>query len=898
MDKRVFDTGMYIIDKEYHIINCNEAMKRMYPEIKEGDVCYKALALNDAPCATCPLNNNDVLFFNPFRKEWISANAAQMEYPGYGECYNIQFKMRKTVGGTKGEIIRMEKIDSHLEDLRSMEGNDCAIGAYYDMGAPLFFANENMLRLLGYESLEEMAEGIDGLVINMVHPDDRARVKKDLHKCIESNIPAESIFRIPQRDGSWIWIIARGKMIETASGKPAMIAVCSNMEKFLAFHSTLEEQHKALQEKDMKHEYMMNQIPGAYHRCAADEGYTFLYISKSFEETVGWTKEEIRDNFDNKFINLLCPEDVNIFMGFVDDIDENGNANTIYRLKRKDGGYRWVQDSSMFVGDGETGYYQCTLADITEFVERQERLAIHNSELREKELQFETIVQNIPSGFHRCDAKEGCPFLYIGDHFLEIVGYTKEEIETEFNNKYVNIIWPEDVDAIDTYQQMLEIRGKGSIYDTSIYRVKHKDGGYRWVTDSTMFVDMGEDSFFQGTIADITPYIEELETERDRAKASSYAKSAFLFNASHDIRTPMNAIQGFAHIIEKNAENTVIVNDAVHKIQQASDTLMVLMNDVLELSRIEQGKEELNVQVVDLYENGKNLYEMFAGEMHDAGIHFHGAGEELSDLVYCDSLKLTRVMMNLLSNAKKFTPADGTVTFGATRLRIDENTATYRFFVKDTGIGMSKEFQEKAFEQFERERTSTESGMTGSGLGLAITKKLVDLMGGQIIIESELSKGTEISAILTFALVKNKDLDKTTKSTKMIDMTGKRVLLVEDNDFNREIARYVLEDMGIIVEEAENGSVAVNHILKSEESYYDLVLMDIQMPVMDGYTAAREIRNIANPQIANVPIIAMTANAFKEDRDKCLEYGMNEHISKPIDAIVLMETISKVFEGK
>ncbi len=898
MDKRVFDTGMYIIDKNYCILNCNEAMKDMYPEVKEGDICYKALAMSEQPCATCPLVHNDVLFFNPVRKEWISANAAKMEYPGHGECYNVQFKMRKNIGGTKREIIRMEKLDEYLADLKSDDGTECVIGAYREQGAPLFLANENMWKLLGYEDLDDMVEGIDGLALNIIHPEDRSRIAEDLVNCTKPGDAFESILRISNKIGTWIWVVMRGKIIETSSGKMASLAVCSNMESFLALHGVLEEKHEELRQKEELNEVLMSQIPGGYHCCAVDEKYTFLYISKSFEETIGWTKEEIRDNFDNKFINLVCPEDIGLFYGLVDDIDKKGNASTVYRLKRKDGGYRWVQDSTMIVQNDKRSYYQCTLADISEFVEQQEKLAKRNNELHQKKLEFETIVNNIPSGFHRCAAKEGCPFIYIGDHFQEIVGFTKEEIATEFDNKYNNLIWPEDTEAMDIYEQMLQKKGEGNVYDTRVYRVRHKDGGYRWVTDSTMFVDLEEESFFQGTIADITPYIEELEKSRDRAQASSNAKSTFLFNASHDIRTPMNAIQGFAHIIECNQDNEQIVSDAIRKIQQASETLMTLMNDVLELSRIEQGKEEVNYQEVDLFENGKNLYEMFVGEMQEAGIQFSVSGDRLDDHVYCDSLKLTRIMMNLLSNAKKFTPAGGSVSFGGQRLRIDENTATYRFFVKDTGIGMSKEFQEKAFEQFERERTSTESGMTGSGLGLAITKRLVDLMGGQIIIESELAKGTEISAILTFELVREKDLQKNTGYIQLADMTGKRVLLVEDNEFNREIARFVLEDMGILVDEVENGSLAVDKVLKAEAGYYDLVLMDIQMPVMDGYTATCEIRNIPDSESANVPIIAMTANAFVEDRERCLEVGMDEHISKPIDATMLAKTMSVVFEKR
>ncbi len=889
-NKRHSETGMYIIDKEYRILNFNRTMGEMYPEVKAGDICYRALALNDAPCATCPLVTNDVLFYNPVRKEWISANAAEMDYPGHGECYNVQFKMRKNLGGTKGEIIRMELVDEHLAELKSATGTENIIGAYCAPGSPIFFANENMVDFLGYTSLDELVDGTNGMIVNMVHPDDRARVSAELLSRQGVGNTFETIFRIPRKDGVWMWTAIRGKFIETATGKLATIAVCDNIDGLLKLHESLNQQNQELMQKEQQTESMINKIPGCYHRCAAEEGYPFLYISESFEESVGWTKEEIEQQFDNKFVNLIYPEDVYLFDGLLDQIAAKGQGSSIYRIKKKDGGYRWVQDSTMYIEDGKNSYYQCTLADITEFAEQREQLAL----LRQKETQFEAIVQNIPGGFHRCAAKTGCPFLYVGEHFEEIVGYTKEELVTKFDNLYANLIWPEDSDAMEAYETMLQMKGKGNSYDTRIYRVKHKNGGYRWVTDSTMFVDMGEDSFFQGTIADITPYIEELEIAKERAEASNRAKSTFLFNASHDIRTPMNAIQGFTQILKQNADNEEKVRDVVNKMEKSSDTLMKLLNDVLELSRIESGKDFISLSVVDLEEHSNQLVTVFAEEIEQAGISLKQEIHLDNKEVWCDELKLTQIAMNMISNAKKFTPAGGTITLGVEQISdSDAEYAYYRFYVKDTGIGMSEEFQNRAFEQFERERTATESGVLGSGLGLSIIKKLTELMDGTCTLKSDLGKGTEIAAIIKCRIVNEHVQMQKTDGCQQVKFTGKRVLMVEDNGFNREIARFVLENMGILVEEAENGYVALQMLLAAKAGYYDLVLMDIQMPVMDGYTATKEIRCISNPAIASIPIIAMTANAFTEDRDKCLKAGMNQHLGKPVDAKELMRVMAE-----
>ncbi len=520
---------------------------------------------------------------------------------------------------------------------------------------------------------------------------------------------------------------------------------------------------------------------------------------------------------------------------------------------------------------------------------KQEDLRKRAKEASDKTSFLETMAENLPGGYHRCSTGNGFALSFVSNSFLDITGYTRQQLEEEIDNRYINIVAPEDREYFMSLEPELSATGKINC----VYRIRRRDGELRWVQDSTQYVERNGEEYYQCTLADIHDFVNELDGARQKAEQSSLAKSTFLFNASHDIRTPMNAIQGFARIIESNADDKEVVLETVRKISQASKTLMTLLNDVLELSRIEQGKDKLNLSPVNLYEQGKNLHEMFTSEMEAKGITFLTEVNFQHHYVLCDAVKLARIGMNFLSNAKKFTPKGGEVLFGAEEISSDDVCATYRFYVRDTGIGMSKEFLEKAFGQFERERTSTESGVTGSGLGLSIVKKLIDLMGGECEIKSELGKGTEISATLTFALVEENEIMNKQAVPDSIAMMGKRILLVEDNEFNREIARYILEGMKLTVDEAKNGFECLDMLIKSDAGYYDLILMDIQMPIMDGYKATEEIRNFEDKEKASVPIIAMTANAFDEDKKKCVEVGMNGHIGKPIEPERLAEAISE-----
>ena len=295
----------------------------------------------------------------------------------------------------------------------------------------------------------------------------------------------------------------------------------------------------------------------------------------------------------------------------------------------------------------------------------------------------------------------------------------------------------------------------------------------------------------------------------------------------------------------------------------------------------------------------ERIRDMFSESMQNAGITFSVECDLQEPFVMCDDLRMNQIAINLVNNAQKFTPTGGSVLFRIEQVSTNkEGLAEYKMVVKDNGIGMSEEFLPKIFESFERERTSTDSGIQGTGLGLSIVKKLVDMMGGIIQVKSKLGEGTEITICFTFKVVSGENIEGTEIVTEeTVDFAGKRLLLVEDNELNREIACEILREEGFEIDEAADGVIAVEMVRKAPAGYYDLILMDIQMPRMNGYEAARTIRSMKGDERSEIPIIAMTANAFEEDKKAALDAGMNDHIGKPIDIKTLNHTLKKVFES-
>ena len=391
----------------------------------------------------------------------------------------------------------------------------------------------------------------------------------------------------------------------------------------------------------------------------------------------------------------------------------------------------------------------------------------------------------------------------------------------------------------------------------------------------------------------------ELEKAVLEAKNANEAKTRFLFNMSHDIRTPMNAIIGFSELLEKHIDEKDKAIDYLGKIKSSSNFLLSLINYVLEMARIESGKLVLKKEVGCVTDLIESLIDVFEPGVKKKFITYSCETDIQHKYVIGDEIKVREIFINIIGNSVKYTPEGGKISVSVKEEPFEkENYIAYRIIVEDNGIGMSKEYLPHIFEEFSREHTSTESKVTGTGLGLPIVKSLIDMMGGTIEVESQLGCGTKMNVVLPFELASEKQIleEKQKEKEKISDsILGKRVLLAEDNELNAEIAMTVLKENGLKAERAANGKQCMEMLKKMPEDYYDMILMDIQMPEMDGYEATKRIRNLDDAR-ADIPIVAMTANAFEEDRQKALESGMNAHVSKPVDMNMLFKVMAQILK--
>ena len=393
-------------------------------------------------------------------------------------------------------------------------------------------------------------------------------------------------------------------------------------------------------------------------------------------------------------------------------------------------------------------------------------------------------------------------------------------------------------------------------------------------------------------------YEAELEKAAEQAKNANEAKTRFLFNMSHDIRTPMNAIVGFSGLLEKNLQNERKSKEYLEKIQSSSNLLLRIINQVLEMARIESGTAVLQLKAEDMEALFHRVNIVFEEDVRKKNLQYHAVLDVRHHYVVCDQTKLQEIMMNIISNAIKYT-TEGHSIYVEVHEAVSENPSKIRyiFSCEDTGIGMSEEYLPHIYEEFSREHSTTENKVPGTGLGLPIIKSMIELLGGSIQVESRQGIGTKFTIDLSFDIALKEEVygsEDTIESSAIHTIKGKRILLVEDNELNAEIAKTVLEDVGALITRAENGQQALELFKEKPAGTFDVILMDLMMPVMDGYTATRKIRELERSDAKTVPIIAMTANAFQEDAEKCIAVGMNAHLAKPLDIEKMKKTIKSI----
>lgn len=382
-------------------------------------------------------------------------------------------------------------------------------------------------------------------------------------------------------------------------------------------------------------------------------------------------------------------------------------------------------------------------------------------------------------------------------------------------------------------------------------------------------------------------YAVELKKSAEQAREASEAKTRFLFNMSHDIRTPMNAIIGFSDLLGKNLDNEEKVREYLEKIKSSGNILMSIIDQVLEVARIESGTAILKTEAANLSELFYSVNTVLESDIQMKGIHCSIDANVQHKYAFCDKTKLQEIYLNIMSNAIKYTPDGHAIHVTINETNFDDKKARYVFVCEDTGIGMASEYLPHIFDEFSREHTATENKVSGTGLGLSIVKSFVELMNGRIHVESEPGKGTKFTVEIPLELASEEDICKKElpKQTFMTDKNiGKRILLAEDNELNAEIAMELLKEEGFLIDWVKDGQECFDKLEEADEGYYDLILMDIQMPILNGYDTTAKIRQMENPKKAATPIVAMTANAFEEDIAMTQKVGMNGFIAKPLDA--------------
>ena len=789
------------------------------------------------------------------------------------------------------QLIIPDKVQKEmLTDFRIMGETKGLIGGYCEDEFPVCYANEEMARMLGYDAVEELIEAIDGKVINTIHPDDREQVIKDIGDEYYEGLTYETTYRMPRKDGSCFWTVDKGKVVQTEDGKLAIISACYDMTSFV-------ERHKKLEEKNMLSQATIDNIPGGYHRCSLEEGHPFLYISNRFLAILGWTREEIRTIFDNKFDNMLHPDDRNLSSDYVTRIlDTRGHGSEkdqIYRLLGKDG-YHWVTDATTLVKSGNQTFFQGNITDFTDFVKAKEKKEQEIELQREiieglgkeyfsvlaVELDKDRVLSYRESGENGKIISDFCR--KCGNRWSKIIpSYAEMMVSDNTNGEFENQLGLETLRSQEKdYSMTYEFKLETGInyHQVRVAFVKKKDGT-RMAVVGTRNID--------SLIKKERMQEEKLKKAYAAAENANKAKTEFLNNMSHDIRTPMNVILGYNQLMKSQLTEPKQL-DYQKKIEQSGKLLLAIINNVLDMARIESGKIKVDENYERVGEVVDEIISTFSSEAEEKEIHLSGSMKVTHRNILCDGTKIREIYVNLVSNAMKYTPRGGNVTITVEELPCEkEGYMKVKSEIKDTGIGMSKEYLPTLFEPFSREQNTTTRRIGGTGLGMPIVKKMVDLMGGSIEVASELGKGTVFTFTLMHKIADRKFYSQKTEAAETSEMgknlSGKHVLLAEDNDLNAEIAVTVLEETGIVIERVEDGIQCVNRVAQMSPGTYDLILMDIQMPNMDGYQAAQCIRHLDDKMKAEIPIIAMTANAFAEDRKKAFDAGMNGHIAKPID---------------
>ena len=624
-----------------------------------------------------------------------------------------------------------------------------------------------------------------------------------------------------------------------------------------------------------------------------------FYADEVMDELLGIDREITPEERFVFHRSRIHPEDMRLFQEYSDKLTA-ARTEIVYRYIHPVSGAMFVRcggerDTSVTEYVAVTGIHQ----DISETVriekekEAERRLAELNDSLR-KEKRRQDIYYKELLDIENCGVlaytMPGHKVIHMNAEALRMYGIESvEAAQKELGPLLRQVYYPDS----DVLNQLKKLRNEDDMVDYECIIGKGKANEcHALAKTKVVHIPTGERAVLT-TFVDVSDMV-MLKNALRRAEEGSRAKSSFLFAMSHDLRTPMNAIIGYAELMEAHWGEKEVTTNYLQKLKGASQFLLALIGNVLEIARIESGKETLNEAPWNLMKLEETLDILLDGEISRKQLTVNRNVNIRHANVYCDALKIREIIMNLLSNAVKYTAEGGKIV-----LDIEEKPSarddfmTLQIRVSDNGIGISKEYIPHIFDAFTRERSSSESGIIGTGLGLRIVKSFVDLMNGDISVESEPGKGTCFTVEISYRKVPEEELrQQMEEQPENVSLAGRRLLLAEDNGLNAEIAMTILQDADAEVELAADGKIAIDKLKDAPIGYYDAILMDIQMPNMNGYEATKEIRKLTDER-AKIPIIAMTANAFEEDRQAALAAGMDDYVAKPVEISELFRTIMK-----
>lgn len=900
-------TGVYIIDSDYRIVSYNSIGKEYYPELERGELCYQALMGLNQPCARCPVCHQvwgKRTYFEPKNQANITMEQVELELPEYGLCHELIFSV-ETPETAEADLAGKDEAKAYQQSVDILSSlvpglvsagiidlSDKTLTILKDRtGKTAFNASlpysEFFSHRMEFSVLEECAEGLRLADLSYLQEQmkDTDRISCDFHL----------------KSGTWLRCVWTGFRNQGGDDQRVFLYSADVTEEYEGINQlfvTLKDQETIIQGLGEVYysvllvDYQHDRVAVYRHededgRDIADyfEKYHFCW-SEGMER---YCSDLVFEDSQDVLKRALSLENLR-------DAKEGFSMN--YRKKTKEG-IRYLEARVTFVekNDGSRVAVVGTRS--------MDDMVGHEKALRTRLQMIAAAVGTVYPLVAEVNLTKNTYRMATYSEFVNKTAATEGTLDDFIAVGKSTLPDQDEAEAFEKLfcrQNQIDAFRRGERELRLRHRQMGDDGFVHWMDTRVIFVagedgDMHEISLARSIDEEIQ-ISEKLAAAKEAAEAANRAKSTFLFNMSHDIRTPMNAIIGFADLAAKNMGDFVRLEDYLNKIKTSGNYLLKLLNSILEMARIEKGKFTLDYEPAELTEVCRDALAVFQEEGERRHLQYRYSIGFDRMVANIDRLRVEEIFSNVVSNAIKYTGEGGRVDVTVDVTETADNRYEMMVVVADTGIGMSKDFLPKIFDSFACERSELTDVTQGTGLGMGITKKLLDLMDGTITVESELGIGTTVTVKIPFeclALPEEYPENAVSKDFTAL-LKGKRLLLAEDNDLNAEIAMEVFRQAGLFVDRAKDGVECVAMLCKAAPEYYDAVLMDVQMPNLNGYLATQKIRRLNDPEKSGIPVIAMTANAFEEDRRKALGSGMDGFVSKPVEMDKLFETLTEVIK--